>query len=271
MIEAVFSDSARGSLLMAADVRGGNDVYGLELGLSVGDISGEIPGEARRGVLYELCHFSPDVPGIAQQLEWKNQQNEEGTRAVLSRAAAGEAVRIWYSGQPDELCGCCWLLAQLNGLKGKRGAVRVISLPLYVERADGVIVSYNGWGEVSPDEWGSFLSREYIVPSAAFTAAAIRWRELAQKNAPLRAVVSGRLVSVPEDFYDSFLRRELNGLPEEFQEAVLIDNVIGKYQMGVGDGWLANRVEAMVKAGKLAAVTQAEKGAPLYRRILRKV
>ncbi len=270
MIDIVFSDSARGSLLMAADVRKGNDVYGLELGLSVGDISGEILGEARRKVLYELCHFSPEVPGITRQIEEKIQRDEDGVQAVLSRAAAGEAVRLWYSGQPDELCGCCWLLAKLNGLKGKHGTVYAVGLPQYKERADGVIVFWNGWGEVSPEEWGGFLSCEQTVPPVAFSVAFGRWLKLTQENAPLRAVVSGRLVSVPANFYDSFLRRGLDSMPEEFSEAVLIGKMMG-YELGVSDGWWAKRVETMVEAGELAAVTSAEKGDPLYRRTLRKV
>lgn len=271
MLHAVFSDSARGALLMAKGVRGCEDVYAFELALDVGDISEDVPGAARRAVLEELCHFSPDVPGIAQQIDWKMQQAAEGLRAVLARSAAGEPACVWYSGQPHELCGCCRLLAQLHGLGEKRGEVRAVRLPAYAERADGVLVFWNGWGELAPEEWSQFLPRQHAVPPTAFPAAFGCWQKLKQENAPLRAVVNGQLVSAPADFYDSFLRRVLAELPEQFEEPELIARVMGEYRLGVGDGLLAQRVEALREAGELAAVTRAARGDVLYRRTLRKM
>ena len=59
---------------------------------------------------------------------------------------------------------------------------------------------------------------------------------------------------MPENFYDSFLLRELERLPEEFLEASLVGNVLGRYQLGVGDGWLALRIEAFCRQGLLEVV-----------------
>jgi len=270
MIQVVFSDSARGNLLMADKARAGADVYAFDLAWNVGDLSEATPGAVRRDVLCALCHFSADLPGIREQIERKLQHAADGLQAVLRRSAAGEPVRVWYSGQSAELCGFCWLLARLDSLSDGHGPVYAVKLPVYIERADGVIESYNGWGEVEPGKWHEFLPLVHTVSPAAFRAAASRWRMLTQENAPLRAVVNGRLVSVPADFYDSFLRREIERLPEEWNEAELIGNVIGRYQLGVEDGWFARRVEAMMEAGELAAVTQAAQGDPVYNRILRR-
>ena len=82
--------------------------------------------------------------------------------------------------------------------------------------------------------------------------------------------MNGRLTSVAEDFYDPFLRRELARMPEEFREAVLIGEVLGRCRLGIGDGLLAGRIEAMIAAGELESVTEAAAGEPAYRRILRK-
>ncbi|OUP25312.1 DUF3658 domain-containing protein, partial [Gemmiger sp. An194] len=49
-------------------------------------------------------------------------------------------------------------------------------------------------------------------------ACAGRWKELQRENAPLRVCLNGGLQSMPENFYDSFLLRELERLPEEFLE-----------------------------------------------------
>ena len=94
--------------------------------------------------------------------------------------------------------------------------------------------------------------------------------QLQAENAPLRAVVNGQLVSVPEDFYDPFLLRELDALPDEFREAKLIGLTMGKYQLGVSDGWYAHRIGQFIQDGRLLPLTKPEEGCPTYHRILRK-
>ena len=95
-------------------------------------------------------------------------------------------------------------------------------------------------------------------------ACAGRWKELQRENAPLRVCLNGGLQSMPENFYDSFLLRELERLPEEFLEASLVGNVLGRYQLGVGDGWLALRIEAFCREGLLEV---AQDGPGIRRRL----
>ena len=127
------------------------DVYGFSLGLSLGDISEKIPGPIRRQVLCAYCGFSPSVPGIGEQLDRWIDGGAETLRAVLERSAAGEPVRLWYSDQPDELCGFYWLLARLDGLE-QCGAVSAVKLPRWDQR-DNSVVTYTAWGDVPPGEW----------------------------------------------------------------------------------------------------------------------
>ena len=83
-------------------------------------------------------------------------------------------------------------------------------------------------------------------------------------------MINGRLVGVPASFYDPFIRRELAVAGETFQEAALIGRVLGKYELGVSDGWVALRVEELVRAGALRVVSEAPAGEPVYRRTLQK-
>ena len=124
------------------------DVYGFSLGLSLGDISENIPGPIRRQVLCAYCGFSPSVPGIGEQLDRWIDGGAETLRAVLERSAAGEPVRLWYSDQPDELGGFYWLLARLDGLE-QCGAVSAVKLPRWDQR-DNSVVTYTAWGDVPP-------------------------------------------------------------------------------------------------------------------------
>ena len=244
------------------------DVYGFSLGLSLGDISEKIPGPIRRQVLCAYCGFSPSVPGIGEQLDRWIDGGAETLRAVLERSAAGEPVRLWYSDQPDELCGFYWLLARLDGLE-QCGAVSAVKLPRWDQR-DNSVVTYTAWGDVPPGEWSRFLPLEQPVSPTLRRACANRWRELQEENAPLRTVLNGVLAGVPEDFYDSFIRRTLARMEREFNESRLIGEVIGRCQLGIGDGLIHRRIQAMVDAGELEALTQAAEGDPVYRRMLRK-
>ena len=108
------------------------------------------------------------------------------------------------------------------------------------------------------------------VPQALISGYALEWRRLQEENAPLRVVLNGQLVSAPEDIYDEFILRELAVRKDEFLEAYLIADVMGKYQLGIGDAWLALRIETMVQKGILEVVKAAPEDGPVYRRMLRK-
>ena len=74
-------------------------------------------------------------------------------------------------------------------------------------------------------------------------AMAHRWEVLRQENAPLRAVVNGRVRSVGEDFYDEMIRRHL---PEgQTKIANIIGEVLGREKPGIGDVWLAHPADAL--------------------------
>lgn len=95
--------------------------------------------------------------------------------------------------------------------------------------------------------------------------------ELQHENSLLRAVVNGKLVSVPETLYDTFILRELSTLEDEFKEGILVGQVLGKYQLGIGDGWIALRIEQFIKDGLLVPITKPSPKAPIYHRILKKI
>lgn len=40
---------------------------------------------------------------------------------------------------------------------------------------------------------------------------------------------------------------------------MIIGRVLGKYQLGIGDSWIALRIEEMIRSGKLEAVTSEPK------------
>ena len=69
-------------------------------------------------------------------------------------------------------------------------------------------------------------------------------------------MINGKVLSVPEDFYDSLIWKWLKDVP--VKEAGLIGNIIGHSQLGVGDWWYARRIEYYIKQGKIRVVEDCE-------------
>ena len=78
-----------------------------------------------------------------------------------------------------------------------------------------------------------------------------------------------RLRSLLEDAYDFSIRRALAEAPREFREGRLLGDLLGRYALGVSDGWLAMRIEDMMQSGELAVAREA-KADRLYSRVLRR-
>ena len=66
--------------------------------------------------------------------------------------------------------------------------------------------------------------------------------------------------------YDSFILREIAEQPEQFKMAIVIGNVLGKYQLGISDVWISNRIDKMLEDGVLEIIQDAPKGETNYRR-----
>ena len=67
-----------------------------------------------------------------------------------------------------------------------------------------------------------------------------------------------------------FIRQELNAQPDEFMEAHVIGTILGKYQLGIGDLWIALRIEQFIREGMFEVLTISDSDRPIYRRMLRK-
>ena len=104
------------------------DVYGFNLALSVGDISESEPGQLRQNALDWLCSiYLDDVrqSAVANLME----NSKDALRSVRTRAASGEDIRIWYSDNPDEMCGLYWFMEQLDRLDTPLGQIYLVKLP----------------------------------------------------------------------------------------------------------------------------------------------
>lgn len=249
---------------------GGNpkDVFGFNLMLSVGDISADDFIGGRKRTIESLWSIYPNDPSdepfdIAQEIS-------KGIEAIRNRITKDDEIRIWYSNQPDELCGLYWLMGELENFPQKPKSVYIVKLPEHEYKENNTIVTHQAWGEISPEDWHKYISYAEATTEVFCKYCSSKWKALQRENAPLRAVLNGNLHSVSDSIYDEFIYREINNQADEFQEAMLIGTIMGKYQLGIGDAWIANRIEKIIDNGELFVESQPTRGMPIYHRKLRK-
>ena len=235
------------------------DVAYFPLNLSMGDISAPFSEERAEYLQSTVLIGGPDFSRIGAELM-------ETARKSLERVrSAREPVRIWTSRNPDEFCGFCHILTELP----KDADIRVVELPEY-EVFEKEVRTYSGWGEIDPYELGRFQRLEQPLSITERRYFSMLWRTVQEENSPLRAMVNGQLLSVGADFYDGIILREIEKQPREFHEGRLIGEILGRYQLGLGDSLIALRIEEFISRGMLTPATEAEPDRPIYHRFLRK-
>ena len=264
MIEVTFTESAGGGLMYARQLTFADSaVYCVPLGLSMGDISTDVCGPERCAFLQSLIHTNnADFAYVAEE---ELNGARKSMELILRAAVNGNPIRLWYSDIPDEMCGFYHILSLLP----VGSDIRAVKLPEYTEERNTLTI-HNGWGDVLPNKFADFLKYEEKISENAHRMYRSRWKQLVQENAPLRAVVNGKLISGGEELYDFYILRELNARKDVFHEAYLIGDILGKYQLGISDWFIHRRVRYFEHLGMLEAVDQAPDSEPGYRRHLRK-
>lgn len=84
-----------------------------------------------------------------------------------------------------------------------------------------------------------------------------------EDNSPLRAMVNGKMIGVPEDFYDFMIFKRLTTKP--IKECRLIGDIIGCNQVSIGDWWYANRIQHFIETGAIEVLDDSEN---LYERLI---
>lgn len=230
------------------------EVVCLGFMLDVGDIKESVDSLYRKNLIYSMY--------VQNQWEQDEEMEEELKKAAdgyvkeLLRLKKfldnGEKIRIWYSDAPYSRCGF-YHLCQI--LKTYENEIRVVRLPEYIVRENS-IVAYKNWGEVAAEEFAGFLSYEKSLSKEEVRMYAFLWSDLVEDNSPLRSVINGKLLGVPENFYDFQIWARMTEKP--VKEARLIGEILGYSQISVGDWWYAKRIEYYIQQGKIRIVEDSK-------------
>jgi hypothetical protein len=294
MLEVVFSDSEKGSMKLAinyneknmmrgafsyigekptkAELRkyfegqavGGSskDVVNIGFSLDIGDVSGEIDGNERQNVFRKMWGRF-DFDNKDQEKFFQNQRKD--MEKLLTAAQDGTPIRIWKSNAPYSTCGFYFIC---NILRNIDCNISIVSLPEYKKISDNEIVTYSHWGEVDAGNFYQFLPLEKQLSLIEKKIVSDYWHDLMEENAPLRAIINGKIISVQEDFYDFIITRNLPD--KNFIMSRFIGELLGEYNLGISDSWYALRIDKMIEDNKLVVVENRDPSHP-YGKVLRKI
>lgn len=157
-----------------------------------------------------------------------------------------DKIRIWADHTPNARCG---LLFVADLLKDSEAEIYVVDLSEHINRDDGIVMEYRGWGEIEPELFGSFLSYEKKLSRNEILGLSKQWQQLKQENAPLRVVENGVVISTEESYYDDLIRKEFP--QESCKIANIIGQSLGKQKILTSDFFIYKRLQYFIESGEL--------------------
>lgn len=231
-----------------------DEVICLGFMLDIGNIKEKVDSEYRKNLIYSM-YAQEQWNGNEDMIEELQKLGDcycNELRRLQNYLAEGEPIRVWYSDAPYSMCGFYHLCSILQKYEAEIYAVK---LPKYKRRPDHII-SYQNWGEIAADEFAGFLSYEEELSREEIRFYSILWSELQEDNSPLRAIVNGTVLGVPENFYDFLIWNHLT--KEPIKEARFIGNLLGKNRISIGDLWYAKRIDFFIEQGNIAIIEDSE-------------
>lgn len=261
MINVVFDNYTKGILKQVFTPV--VNVVGLSASLDVGKIDCLIIGAERRKELRKmfLTNYSDDLSfdKEEEQKYWNNYLLENNT--LLEHAKIGDAIRIWGCDTASSLCGYYYVVHELMNYNC---AITLVKLPEWsfnTEQTKHLV----DWNELPIEDWPNSLLHEYQISMSLKRAIATEWIRLKKENAPLRVSINNRLYSANDSFYDGFILSEVGN--QDTKVSQLIICLMKKYRFGLGDWFFAERIQVLLKLGKLICVQESPW---FYNNIIRK-
>ncbi len=245
-----------------------SDVFWLSEYLSCGSIE---PNNFRANRNHAIQDF---YPLLDKDYDWVR-GDKTRLQTILRRAKQGEEIRIWVGTNADDMCGLYWFMSKIKPYRKRIGKVSLLKLPRILVCSHQITRSKKthpifSWGQLEFEDISNHLSlaQEITTPMIAYYAA--EWLLLEKENAPLRALVCDCLISVPIDFYDHLILKEIDAMPDTFRENDLLTKVLAKYWLGISAMFVANRITALAEMGKLIVVEDTRDPYHLFHRVFAK-
>ncbi len=273
MTEVLFGEGAAESMRYAKQNgtmpdESDNEVICLGFMLDIGNISRGIKTSSRKRLPMEMLagtEYEKNNTSFSSSLTMKEKEDIYTSQwdKLMNILKGGNSIRIWYSDLPYSLCGLYHLCTALVYYPSQ---VTVIKIPEYNIIGNKMTIA-SGWEEVLPENFCNYLSYERKLTKMEITFFSSEWKRLEVENKTLRAVVSGKLMSVREDFYDFLILDAISDDAEN--EARFIGRILAKNKIGVGEWWLKKRIEQLIAEGVIEVIYNSHTPS-VYDRMIRK-
>ncbi|MBR5134562.1 MAG: DUF1835 domain-containing protein [Clostridia bacterium] len=216
-----------------------SDVVVMPYALDFGPIDNSLFSEERLQQMWELRDPYVDKEELARFFE-----DCEKELAVLKDAAlSGKPIRIFKGKFSDSLCAFAFVCDFLRDIDCP---ISVCELPFWA----------NSWAFLTIDNIVECAKREDTVMTTELKEMYSNlWRRLVAENAPLRAFINDRLVSVEDDFYDDMI---LSTIPNgEHDLGYLFGQWFDKYGSQLIDpGLYRYRLREMARNGRIKMIDE---------------
>lgn len=288
MIEVVFSGTAYGGLTVATSSHPDNvnmvkqdakeygggiaiksmekpeGILSFEFQWDIGYLNEPEDSEYRMKLpasLYYAHHVRLHPEDEAELLE-EGKHNLKTLKALRKLAEAGKPFRIWYGSNAMEMSGFYYLC---NVLKDYETDVYAVELPQVFTIGDKP-KQIASWGMAHTYEFGYLVENQKLLQKHEIEYRASLWQELVEENAPLRAVISNVLTSVPADFYDGIIMSRFTGTT--IHENEWVSEIMSMY-LGISSGFVEQRIWEMGKNGVISLVQDGERmNERIWKRVL---
>lgn len=238
MLNIVFESSTKHNMLHN-DKCIENGVACIGYALDIGDISENnlIFGRPKEFFRLEFLKYDD------RQLETIFREQTKDAELVLKTIKTGGDIRIWRSLEPHNICAFAFLCDIMYGYN-----INVYCIDLPSE--------YPSWSLLETKRYSDMLSKTYLLNRDEIKEYRNRWRELKKENAPLRAIVNGKITSVSEGFYDFVINKNFSSKECSIGEA--LGNIARVNNLRVSLNWLFARMKMMIEVGKIEIVSICE-------------
>ncbi len=213
------------------------DLYDLHL--DVGYIDQPEDSDYRRLASWTFAYAYSD---ISEEEILSDRHKNRDWEFLQETIDQGGSIRIWYSENPSELCGFYYLCSLLKDYTGAVYAVRVPERISDNEEKKNRIVYMTG--QIDSDHAGRIVESAELLSQDELRMYADEWERLKQENAPLRTVISGKIVSVGAGFYDGII---LTNVPTEPTEEKAVFGMALSAMPYIHLGWLTWRIQRLIE------------------------
>ncbi len=161
----------------------------------------------------------------------------EDTQKVMDLLKSGEDLRIWTGNMPHLECGLAHLCYSARNSSSKLYTVKC---------PDNKPIDKYGnthWVNINPDYCRRYeeLIKELSVDERDRYCKI--WQSLTKENSNLRILKDGKIISVPDDYFDAMIRAEIDKGYKTHTE--LLDNCMQDLPEFVHHAWLCYRIEVL--------------------------